>query len=917
MSNNLFRKGLVAATIAGIAATAFAGAPAFADANVLFVPTTGTGNTTISGETFSLTASLGSLVPADKAPSFKFKVDNTSGVAATVKINGLTITAPGTATAAGTSAWAAGNATVAYTPSSLGNTSGSSLAATTTSAVFGLGSSYSASTSGAAIGDAYAAATASALANGSSPVLTIGGVDATKAADFTVTAFLDTNNNGVIDSGEFATSQPVHFVTVANSGLTTTFTKPVQNSTALAAKVSFTNSDINLAQIPNTHFAAAFGVYGVSGKTAVAGTSTVFTAGSIAGSAVSFSSTNNNYATSSVAASAAPAAGATYSAQAIYNVAGVSTTASNALVGAEAIQVVASTTDADSTGLVVAPAVSTDVKATTASAVGTQGDYKVRAGVTSTKVTATIKKTPTGGTATAVGAGVAVDVYVTAANAATPSGTGAVADTLTVAGTKVVTSGTGANVNNGTVFATVLTDASGVVTVPVLSSLGTAADSVTVSLKVQNAVSTATGSVALTWEAAALAAPVEIYTGNATQTVVAGSTVTKKFALADQFGGLYSGSSYELLYTVAGRDSATVTATPVNVYAPFVNGVATVTYTDNALSAGTNSAFYQILKNVNGAWVTATETALATANALHSNKGPQVDTNVIASAKVASAVSATATNNAGAASHTANQAATSSDVNASAYKSDLDVAGVYAAGDDRLAAVGNTAATATSVVTINGTVTDASGVAVPGAQVTVAAPGAQLTDASGHVLAVGSITVNAAADGTYSVTFASHKAGTNTVTITSGAATKSLSVYVAAAADNTGTVLTIAAPATLVPGQSANATVTLTDKFGNPVAVTDNTAGANNRLFNFAASTGVGTVTAKQTVADAAGTATVTITTGSADNGVITLTANYSKDATSANTVTATATIKVAAAAAAKTALAVGADRHRLALLLT
>jgi len=884
MSNTLFRKGLVAAAIAGLAATAFAGTPAFADANVLFVPTTGTGNTLISGETFSLTASLGSLVPADKAKTFKFKVDNTSGVAATVKINGRTIAAAGTS-GTGTSPLAdPGSSAAVLLADGTSTALSSALTANTTSKVFALGGANTVATSGGNdtwTVPAAAVPSSSVIADGSSPVITIGGTDSTKNADYTITAFLDTNNNGVQDAGEFGTSQVVHFVTAANSGVTTTFTKPLQNSSALKAVVNF-GSDINAVQLNNqATVKVGFGVYGQTGEVSATTANTAFgTAGDLV--TPTPSSTAGTWTATASTTTATATVGATYSAKAFLNATGI---------GTEATQVVAATTDADATALTVAPTVSANVYK-----YGT-GDYRVRAGQTSTSVSVTIKKTPTGGsTAVAVGAGVAVDVYAvpgsvgTATFGATPSGS-TTADTLTVAGKALVLSGSTQNTSTTAPIATLVTDANGVVTVPVLSSLGTAGDIVNLTLKVENAASAATGDVRLTWEAAALAAPAEIYSGDITQTVVKGSSVTKKFALADQFGALYSGSAYELLYTVNGINSSTGTAaTPVNVYAPFVNGVATVTYTDNALAAGTNHAFYQILKNVNGAWVAATDTALAAANALNSNKGPAVDTNVIAASQTAAAVTASATNNSGAVNTGANSATN---------VSDLDVAGVYAAGDSRLAPIGNTASTASAVDTISGVVTDASGVGVAGAQVTVAAPGALFTDASGNVLAVGSITVNATTNGSYSVSFATHTAGTNSVTVTSGAATKTISVYVAAAASNTGTVLTITAPATLVPGQSANATVKLTDKYGNPVKVTDDTtANTPTRLFNFAATTGVGTVTAKQTATAADGTAVVTITTGSADAGTITLTANYSNNASTTNTITATQAVKVAAPAA-------------------
>jgi intracellular sulfur oxidation DsrE/DsrF family protein len=130
------------------------------------------------------------------------------------------------------------------------------------------------------------------------------------------------------------------------------------------------------------------------------------------------------------------------------------------------------------------------------------------------------------------------------------------------------------------------------------------------------------------------------------------------------------------------------------------------------------------------------------------------------------------------------------------------------------------------------------------------------------------------------------------VKVTSGAATKTVSLYVAAAASTTGTVLTIDAPATVVPGKTVTFTGKLVDKFGNPVATA---VTANNATPDFKV-VYAGPGFAAQTLpidTDAAGSFTVSIVTGVADSGSAVLTATYggSKGAIDATVTGATADI--------------------------
>jgi hypothetical protein len=795
MSKNLTRKGLALGAVVALGTTLFAGAPAQA-ASVLFAPTTGTGNTLVAGETFSLTASLSSDLPASNSTQLKFKVVNTTGVATSaIKINSTVLTS-------------ANNVDYA---SAAGSTDAGDVWATAPTAgaskVFGLGdvSGVSVATNPSSLQIVSTAAT---------------------TASYAVTAFLDANNNGTVDTGELSASQTVNFVKIADSGLTTTFTKPSIGSQALKAVLTF-SADVNVAQLTASNYSVAYGLYGVSGKAAVASSGTTFGSTSASGNVGDVVDAYNatDYAgklISNVSGIAVPAVGATYSAQPVFG---------GALVASEVFQAVASSADADATALVVAPTISNDVVATTASSTSVSGSYKVRAGVAATAVKATIKKTATGATtATAVGAGVVVNVAVSGLTLGTASGATA-ADTITVNGVAVTAA------TLATYATTVTTDASGVVTVPVVTSAGTATDAITVTLTVANAAATATGAVSLVWTTAAVVAPVDLISGANTpvHTSVVGGNYSVSYALRDQFNALYTGTAYQLVYTSPGVQGSSSTApTSKTVYVPFVNGVATVSYAENSTGAGTNAATYTLQKATNGLW--ANDSLATSVSASYA---------VSAVAPVAAAVTATAT------------------VSTDAVR---DVAETFVSVDKRVNFNGVTvpsAFTANSLNTISGTVTQASGVAVAGASVTIAAPGVQFI--AGDVYAVGSITVTANAAGEYTVSAYSHTSGKVTFTVTSGAATKTVVVAYAAATQANAKTTTVVAPSTSQTGRAVTVSATIVDAYGNAVT---------GVVVSFT-STGVGSLSSATATTDSTGLASVKLVSQLGEDGDAVVTVSH------------------------------------------
>jgi hypothetical protein len=201
MSTNIVRKGLTFGAVVALGSTLLAGAPAFA-ADVNLVPTTGTLLNTISGESFSLTTSLGSNIPAGNFAQQKFLVANTSGVAATATIGGAAPTA------------------------------GGSIASSDATKVV----SKASQTSGPATLELVVAATAT--------------------ASYTVTSWIDTDNSGTINNGE-ASSAPVTvgFVKPADVTSTVTVTPVVAGDVAVKATVALTG--INTSQIAIGHFGAS------------------------------------------------------------------------------------------------------------------------------------------------------------------------------------------------------------------------------------------------------------------------------------------------------------------------------------------------------------------------------------------------------------------------------------------------------------------------------------------------------------------------------------------------------------------------------------------------------------------------------------------------------------------------------------
>jgi hypothetical protein len=169
-------------------------------------------------------------------------------------------------------------------------------------------------------------------------------------------------------------------------------------------------------------------------------------------------------------------------------------------------------------------------------------------------------------------------------------------------------------------------------------------------------------------------------------------------------------------------------------------------------------------------------------------------------------------------------------------------------------------------------------VKVQGSEITVSADSDVAFVVNGK-LYTGSVTLPVAdANGDFSVLVASHKSGTETVTIKTGAVTKTVDVTFATAGIHFLKNTVVGGVSLAQAGRSVSVTATLTDAYGNAVA---------NKLVKFAVD-GVGTLSSSDAVTDANGVATVRLTSSYGEDGEATVTVSHngSDDATDAASAT-------------------------------
>jgi hypothetical protein len=681
---------------------------------------------------------------------------------------------------------------------------------------------------------------------------------ATTTSSVTITAFIDSDNDNTVDAAEYQQARTVTFVKPSEVTATTTFTKPILGGNTFTATVAL-SGDINARQA-----AAGVSVEFFKAGVSIADTddnansgAPVLTPAQRTNPIVTSWDTTDNvlkavlYAEADVANldanyTAYSVTAGTFSAQAL-----LAGTAS----GSAAIQTAAAATIDN---ISVAATASADAKSTTT------GVRDVSANTT-TAGAATVR---TAKSVTVVATFLQADDSVVANEPVvlTTTGSNITADTVTVNGTEVDDA---AKTHNLT------TNASGKITLEVVTSTSDATDTLTLSFALQGVISS---NYVITWNDATYEVYNLLNTLDADVALLSGGSLSVDYLVADQWGQGISGD-YRLNITRAGNQGRT-TAASWNYTPVLTNGRATFTIVDNGAGASSTGDTVSI----------AVEKAVVgggyAAQAITANLYDEFVINYVATAPAAGAVSAAAT--------VTTPALETKAVAAANLYFEQKAAPGYA-----------------DVTHVYGTVTKADGSALPGAVVTLTAAGLgfQPVVANGagnaaeldKIFTVGSLTVVANGAGQYEALVYSNTTGKKTVSVASHGATKTIDLTFAAADDNAGTSLTIDAPANVKPGSTVKLTVKLVDKYGNPVPATD-TADANDAAADFKVTyTGPGLIVGSLPDAlESDGTATVNVLLGSNDTGTISLVASYDQDGdnnyTDSTDLSVTKTVTVGAA---------------------
>ena len=790
MSKNLTRKSLALGAAFALVATAAVSTPAYAADGVVLTANTGSILAAPVTETLTLNASLVPSLPAGNIAQLKYKVvtDGTF-VAKAVATSASTATTFYTNNSSSTTS----DATNSFGRSYVGvedTTAGDGLAGTDFDNVGYVAAKVETSKVITPTTPTVGAVNTLALSVDSTPDVTLSttGVaplktTATKTA--TVTAWIDSDLDGVVDAAEAQQVVTVSFIKYSELASTTTIVAPVEGDTTVEARVVFTN--VNNEQLTDTELAVHF----------TKGDGTALDADeSLVVKTSAWSSTLGyfKYVTGTVGALEKAEA---VKAQPLVKNGGVSTidntadvaekfgTSATSLIATRAVgEILADTVDSATTSTVVAAAPATGsallnssyavraiVKDTTAVTKLVLANQAVTVAVTSTRtLSSTVTVTLNGTTYTS--------------NASLP-GTGTVAELATT------------------------TDATGSAIVNVTTVGLTAGDDLVFTFTAENL------SAAITMDNAAA-----VYTGYING-AVDGVTTTDGAAAAvnvmvrNQFGGTPANSAYVVTATwdtPFAAQATTASTSATSTFASVVNGSAALSIVDNGTGVGANKYDIDLQTlDANGAY---SSPAVVVAN-LRVNIVEALD------AAVGSVVVTD-----GAASDVTQDATTK------VYTDTLVAAGNAALLlSDMFAHDGRETVTAAPVVAGGATITGTLNTATSATRATAAVAGASVTLSSANLLfgyqtstkwvyAVGSITVPADVSGNFTVKAWSNTAGKQTVTLSSGSGSASLVLNAFDAAGNTtATEWDLSnVPNVVAPGYSFSLSAKLSDKYGNPVA---------------------------------------------------------------------------------------------------
>ena len=219
MTKNLTRKGFAIGSGLALVASALISSPAaYAAGEVTLTPSAGTSYATILGDNFKLATSINS----SNSTALKYKITNADAAA-------LTITWDSTAPASSAA------------DDIVGSTETSSVAKVVTGGAEANGSFVTSATSLVAT---PSAASGNVYDYVSTLDITAGG---TAAVSITVQAWIDQNNNGLVDDFYVSEVRTVSFVKAADVTTSIDLTSPLAGDTSAAATFSFTN--VNTEQV--------------------------------------------------------------------------------------------------------------------------------------------------------------------------------------------------------------------------------------------------------------------------------------------------------------------------------------------------------------------------------------------------------------------------------------------------------------------------------------------------------------------------------------------------------------------------------------------------------------------------------------------------------------------------------------------
>ncbi|AOY56540.1 hypothetical protein [Candidatus Rhodoluna planktonica] len=501
MSKNLTRKGVAFGALVALGSSVITGAPAFAVDNVALTPNTGTSYLTTLAGAFVLKAEFGGAVATSQLGDLRFKIDQTGDKVVSAAI-GSDLTGGGASYTFATANSSTANASFVT----------DKLPARSTPAVDG---------------EQIAAYTETAAVK-----LTVSGT-ATVSAN--VTAWLDLDNDGVIDTTEYSSpTRTVTFHKVADLTAVTTLTAPVAGAASLAAS-SVITPELNSAMLANNAVTVDF-----AGGNAQDGNASFADA--------KWSATG----TTTVAG------GTTYTAQLKVDGTAVGNVASQSVAAVTVSSITAAVTDTTDTE-VIAPA----------NQAATLKQDKVRTGVKSAEVVLTLKKSD----GKAVAAGIPAVVTVASTAITTP------------ATALVKINGTAAAAVGQTVNLNVVTDANGQVKLAVTNQLGTAGDKLTFTATSEGvALDTNTGNLAtgaqgleLLWANAAYTiVRADDFADAGQRSIASGAAASLSFYVRDNYGAPISGAARIYATTPAGD------ATVDTHIATITNGTGTITVTDKS-----------------------------------------------------------------------------------------------------------------------------------------------------------------------------------------------------------------------------------------------------------------------------------------------------------------------------------------------